>query len=105
MTISLSRLREAATSRQDQLTLWSDPIYHWITNDRLQMTRIHELLAMRGYQVSYPSLRRFIIKRNRRRHSKTTVRMEDTPPGEVAEATFGRLGMITDTATSKRKAL
>ena len=76
-----------------------------ITNDRLQMTRIHELLAMRGCQVVVPSLRRFVINRNWRRRSKTTVRMADTPPGEVAEADFGRLGMITDPATGKRKAV
>ena len=69
------------------------------------MTRIHELLDMRGCQASYPSLRRFIINRNWRRPSKTTVRMADTPPGEVSEADFGRLGMITDPATGKRKAV
>ena len=74
---------------------WADQIYQWIAKDRLQMTRIHELLAMRGCRVSYPSVRRFIVNRNWRRRSKTTVRMGDTPPGEVAEADFGRLGMIT----------
>ena len=42
--------------------------------------------------MSYPSLRRFIVNRNWRRRS--AVRMADTPPGEVAEADFGRLGMI-----------
>ena len=31
--------------------------------------------------------------------------MADTPPGEVAEADFGHLGMITDPATGKRKAV
>ena len=103
--ISRSGPRQAATPRQDQLAPWADQIYQWITNDRLQMTRIHELLALRGCQVSYPSLRRFIVNRNWRRRSKTTVRMADTPPGEVAEADFGRLGMITDPATGKRKAV
>ena len=90
-TISLSGPRRAATPRQDQLEPWADQIYRWITNDRLQMTRIHELLALRGCQVSYPSLRRFSINRNWRKRSKTTVRMADTPPGQVAEADFGRL--------------
>ena len=31
--------------------------------------------------------------------------MEDTPPGEAAEADFGRLGMITDPVTGQRKAV
>ena len=72
-------------------------------NSYLQMTRIHELLLARGCELSYQSLRRFVLKRNWRRRSKSTVRVEDTPPGEVADADFGRLGMITDPATGRRQ--
>lgn len=54
------------------------------------MTRTHELLLASGCPVSLPSLHRFIVKRNWRKGGKTTVRMADTPPGEVAEAGFGR---------------
>ena len=103
--ISQSGPRRVATPRQDLLEPWADQIYQWLTGDRLQLTRIQELLAVRGCAVSYPSLRRFILKRNWRRLSKTTVRMEDTAPGEVAEADFGRLGMITDPATGRRQAV
>ena len=67
------------------------------------MTRIRELLEVRGCRVSYPSLRRFILKRKWQRRSKTTVRMEDTAPGEVAEVDFGRLGLITDPETGRRR--
>ncbi len=97
--------RRVEAPSQDQLEPWADQIYRWIAKDRLQMTRIHELLLARGCALSYQSLRRFVLKRNWRRPSKTTVRMADTPPGEVAEADFGRLGMITDPATGKRKAV
>ena len=31
--------------------------------------------------------------------------MEDSPPGQVAEADFGRLGMMTDPATGRRRAV
>ena len=103
--VSQSGPRQSTTPRQDQLEPWADQIYQWIANDRLQMPRIHELLTIRGCAVSYPSLRRFVLKRNWRKRSKTTVRMEDTPPGAVAEADFGRLGMITDPATGRRKAV
>ncbi len=103
--ISQSGPRQVDTPGQDLLEPWADQIYQWLTGDRLLMTRIHELLLARGCSVSYPSLRRFIVKRNWRKGSKTTVRMSDTPPGEVAEADFGRLGMITDPATGKRKAV
>ena len=69
------------------------------------MTRIHELLAIRGCSASYPSLRRFILKRNWRKPSRTTVRMEDSLPGQVAEADFGRLGMMADPPTGRRRAV
>ena len=101
--VSQSGPRQSTTPRQDQLEPWADQIYQWIANDRLQMTRIHELLTIRGCAVSYPSLRRFVLKGNWRKRSKTTVRMADTAAGEVAEADFGRLGMITDPATGRRK--
>ncbi len=103
--IGQSGPRQVETPSQDQLEPWADQIYQWIAKDRLQMTRIHELLMARECALSYQSLRRFVLKRNWRRPSKTTVRMEDTPPGEVAEADFGRLGMITDPTTGKRKAV
>ena len=105
VTMGQSGPRRPKAPRQDQLESWADQIHRWLTGDRLQMTRIHELLAARGCTVSYTSLQRFVAKRNWRKSSKTTVRMADTPPGEVAEADFGRLGMITDPATGKRKAV
>ena len=103
--IGQSGPRQVHTPRQDALEPWADQIYQWVTGDRLQMTRIHELLIARGCSVSYPSLRRFVVKRNWRRTGRTTVRMEDTPPGQVAEADFGRLGMITDPETGRRRAV
>ncbi len=104
-TIGQPGPRQAVTPGQDLLEPWADQIYQWLTGDRLQLTRIRELLAARGCPVSYPSLRRFVLKRNWRRRSQTTVRMEDTAPGEVAEVDFGRLGMIVDPATGRRRAV
>ena len=60
------------------------------------MTLTHELLLASGCPVSYPSLRPYIVKRYWREDSKTTVRMADAPPGEVAEAGFGRPEMISE---------
>ena len=67
------------------------------------MTRVQELLAERGCEVSYSSLRRFIQRRGWRRRQQPTVRMEDGPPGEVAEMDFGRLGLITDPESGRRR--
>ena len=95
--------RQVVAPRQDMLEPWADQIHRWLTGDRLQLTRIHELLAARGCRVSYTSLQRFVARRSWRRRTKTTVRMEDTPPGEVAEMDFGRLGLIHDPGTGRRR--
>ena len=71
--------------------------------ERLQVTRIHELLAERGCEVSYSTLRRFIARRGWGRRQPVTVRMEDGPPGEVAELDFGRLGLIADPESGRRR--
>ena len=51
------------------------------------------------------SLQRFVARRNWRRRSKATVRMEDTAPGEVAEVDFGRLGLVHDPETGRHRAV
>ena len=45
--IGRSGPRQAEAPKQDLLEPWADQIYQWIANDRLQPTRIHELLAAR----------------------------------------------------------
>ena len=52
-----------------------------MTSDRLQLTRIKELLAQQGCAVSYTSLRRLVRGRIWLRGGQTTVRMADTRPG------------------------
>ena len=103
--IGQSGPRQAERPSEDLLSPWADQIHRRLTGDRWQLTRIHELLLGRGCQVSYQSLRRFVQKRNWRRPSKVAVRMEDTPPGEVAEVDFGRLGLIHDLETGRRRAV
>ena len=103
--IGRSGPRTAATPAEDLLAPWGDQVYQWLTVDRLQLTRILELLQDRGCEVSYTSLRRFLQRRNWRRRSPITVRMEDTAPGEVVELDFGRLGLIHDPETGRRRAV
>ena len=103
--ISRSGPRQAAVPTEEKLAPWADQIYQWLTSDRLQVTRIQELLAERDCRVSYTSLRRFLQRRQWRRRSARTVRMEQSVPGEVAELDFGRLGFIQDPATGRRCAV
>jgi len=76
----------------------------WIKDDHLTLTKVHILLSRRGVEVSYPGLYRFVSV-----HigipSKTTVRMADTAPGEVAEVDFGKLGLLYDEATARRRSV
>ena len=101
--ISRSGPRQPAMPTEDKLAPWADQIYQWLTGNRLQVTRIQELLAARDCPVSYASLQRFIQRRNWRRRNPVTVRMEDTAPGEVVELNFGRLGLVHDPDTGRRR--
>ena len=95
--------QQASIPTEEKLAPWADQIYQWLTGDRLQLTRVQELLAQRGTPVSYPSLHRFVARRNWRGHPPSTVRMEGTEPGQVAELDFGRLGMVPDPDSGRRR--
>ncbi len=102
-TLSLPGPRKMETSTEDLLAPWTDQVYESLMTDRLQVTRILELLVGRGCEVSYTSLRRFIQRRNWQRRNLRTVRMGQTAPGELAEMDFGRLGLIRDPTTGRRR--
>ena len=103
--LTLCSPRKIETPTDEKLAPWADQVYAWLTADRLQVTRIHELLAARGCEVSYASVGRFIRRRGWQRRSATTVRMEESAPGEVAEMDFGRLGLIEDPEAGRRRAV
>lgn len=101
--LTLAGPRQVVVPTEDILRVWEGQIHTWLTVDRLLLTRIQELLAQRGCLVSYTSLRRFVHRRNWGRRNQTKVRMEDTRPGEVAELDFGRLGLVWDPDTGRRR--
>ena len=67
--LNLCTPRKVETPTEEVLAPWADQVYEWLTADRLQVTRIQELLAGRGCRVSYTSLRRFIQRRGWQRRS------------------------------------
>ena len=95
--------RKVEVPTEDLLAPWAEQIHEWLKADRLQITRIQELLAQRQCIIQYTSLRRFINRRNWGRRSQRTVRMADTKPGEVAEMDFGRLGLVWDSPCGRRR--
>ena len=102
-SIGRSGPRDAEAPSEELPAPWVDQIFQWLTADRLQVTRIRELLGERGCRVSYSSLHRFVVRRNWRGRSRRTVRMGESIPGEVAELDFGRLGFIHDLETGRRR--
>lgn len=82
---------------------WADQIHRWLKDERLELTRIQELLEKHNCTVAYTSLRRFIARRGWGKNNQSTVRMPDTKPGEVAEMDFGRLGMLWDPESGRKR--
>jgi transposase len=79
----------------------------WLFPDEgrgLRLAKVHELLGRQGVAVPYSSLHRFAVAHlgfhDRRR---TTVRVAEVAPGELAEVDFGRLGLVPDPATGQRR--
>ncbi len=100
-TIGQPGPRQAEIPNEDPLAPWADPIYQWLTGDRLHVARIHELQLGCGCPVPYQSPRGFIQKRNWSRPNRTAWRLEDSPPGKVAELDFGQLGLIHEPETGR----
>jgi transposase len=90
---------------EDLLGKHEAQLQEWVCRDRMQLTRVHELLLKRlGVKVSYKGLYRFVLAREWLPAHRGTVRMASTKPGEVAEVDFGYLGRIADQTGRLRKA-
>jgi transposase len=93
----VSAPRTWASPQVDRLEPYREQITTWLQDEQLQLTRVQELLGQRGVQVPYTTLARFVWRLGYRpRHGRRgdTVRMAPTPPGEVAEMDFERLGLL-----------
>jgi transposase len=94
-----------AAPRRSVLRGQQERIASWLKEEHLQLTRVHELLLADGVVVSYTTLREFVREAGLGKQPKTTVRMAEWPPGEAAEMDFGKLGMLVDATTGKKRAV
>lgn len=78
----------------DRLQTWKDRLRHWLIDEDLRLTRVQELLAAQGMEVSYTMLRRFAQREIGWRVRKPTVRIDDAPPGMEAQMDFGEVGSL-----------
>jgi len=101
----VSAPRMWASPQADRLEPYGEQITTWLQEEHLQVTRVQELLGQRGVHVPYTTLERFVwrlgLKPRGRRGD--TVRMAPTPPGEVAEMDFERLGLLFNPETGHRQ--
>ena len=102
--LNLSAPTRVNTPAADILEPHSEQIKQWLDKDKLQLTRIHELLTQRGISVSYSSLRRFCDRQGLRvKRDRSTIRMADPAPGQVAELDFGKLGQVFDADADRQR--
>jgi transposase len=80
-------------------------IKRWLA-DGLRLTKVHVLLGRRGVVVPCRTLHRFAIERAEfGRAGRRTVRVDDPPPGRELQVDFGRMGLIDDPASGRRRVL
>ena len=70
-------------------------ITEWVKAD-LTVVKIGILLRRRGVEVPHRTLARFAVERCGAGRRRTTVRVDDPPPGTECQVDFGRLGLVPD---------
>ena len=80
-------------------------IIGWLKKDKLTVRRVHELLGRRGVVVPERTLHRYALEvcdvgRGRR---GTTVRVADGEPGDECQIDFGKLGLVFDSGSDRRR--
>jgi len=76
----------------------------WLEDDGLTVVKIHSLLTRLGVEVPIRTLERFCAKHfGPRRGAGTTVRVADGEPGEELQVDFGRMGLLYDSVTNRRR--
>ena len=79
-------------------------ISEWVEQG-LQLTNVHGKLSRQGVVVPYRTLHRFAVERFGFGRVRSTVRVADGEPGVECQIDFGRLGIMHDPATDRRRAL
>ncbi len=86
----------------ETLRAHEDDIKAWVAKD-LTVAKIGDLLVRRGVVVPERTLQRFCAERCGAGRSTTTVRVADGDPGKELQADFGRMGVLFDLHTERRR--
>ena len=88
----------------DRLPPVEAEICEWV-KEGLQLTNIHGKLERLCVPVPYRTLHRFAVERCGFGRSRATVRVADGEPGMECQIDFGRLGMMHDPQSGRRRAV
>jgi transposase len=95
--VSVARL----TPHRDQIRSWLQPDD---SRRGLKLAKVQQLLARQGVSVPYSSLHRFAVQHcGFQERRARTVRIAEVAPGELAEVDFGRLGLVWDPESERRR--
>ena len=86
---------EAIAAQREQIATW--------LKQDLTLAEIHMLLGRRGIVVPYRTLHRFAVAELGFGRRQATVRVADGEPGREVQVDFGRLGLVPDPATGRRR--
>lgn len=70
---------------------------------QLHLTKIHQLLERRGVLVPYRTLHRFAVAELGFGRTRATVRLDDGEPGAELQVDFGRMGLVPDPHSERRR--
>lgn len=100
-----SRPLPPPSEQRRSLVPHTEKLREWLMVEKLRLTKVHELIARRGVEVTYPTLRRFAIDEIGWHKPKPTVRIDDPPPGDEAQIDFALMGTVDDAETGRRRKL
>ena len=74
-----------------------------LLDDDLTLTKIHNLLTRQGVMVPYRTLHRFCVAEFGFGKDRLTVRVMDGEPGSELQVDFGRMGLLEDLTSGRRR--
>lgn len=86
---------EAIAGQREQIKAW--------LAQELTLAKVHILLERRGIVVPYRTLHRFAVAELGFGRRQPTVRVADGKPGQEVQVDFGRLGLVPDPGTGRRR--
>ena len=102
-TLSRTGLRRAEVPSEQLLSPWAEQIERWLQAEHCRSRGSMNCSPSAAARSPTARCGASSPGRGWGRRQPLTVRMEDGPPGEVAELDFGRLGLIPDPESGRRR--